>query len=149
MPGLNLQITVSPVMTSPVAHRKESSCCAGAVGDVDSLPGWGGSPDGGHGVYCLENTSQFPCGSAGKESACNVGDLCSVPGLGRSPGEGRGYPLWYSGLENAMDCIVRGVTKSRTRLSDFHFPFTFCLGESHGQRTLEGYSRWDCRVRQD
>ena len=28
----------------------------------------------------------FPCGSAGKESACNVGDLGSIPGLGRSPG---------------------------------------------------------------
>ena len=45
----------------------------------------------------------FPCGSAGKESACNVGDLGSVPGLGRSPGEGKGYPLQYSGLENSMD----------------------------------------------
>ena len=30
----------------------------------------------------------FPCGSAGKESACNVGDLSSIPGLGRCPGEG-------------------------------------------------------------
>ena len=38
----------------------------------------------------------FPCGSAGKEPACNVGDLCSVPRLGRSPGEGNGYPLQYS-----------------------------------------------------
>ena len=43
------------------------------------------------------------CGSAGKESACNVGDLGSIPGLGRSPGEGKGYPLQYSGLENSMD----------------------------------------------
>ena len=34
----------------------------------------------------------FPCGSAGKESACNVGDLGLIPGLGRSPGEGKGYP---------------------------------------------------------
>ena len=38
----------------------------------------------------------FPCGSAGKESACNAGDLGSIPGLGRSPGEGKGYPLQYS-----------------------------------------------------
>ena len=53
----------------------------------------------------------FPCGSAGKESACNVGDLGSIPGLGRSPGEGNGYPLQYSGLENSMDCIVQGVTR--------------------------------------
>ena len=48
-------------------------------------------------------------------------DLGSVPGLGRSPGEGKGYPLQYSGLENSMDCIVHGITKSWTRLSDFHF----------------------------
>ena len=63
----------------------------------------------------------FPCGSAGKESACKVGDLHSDPGLGRSPGEGKGYPLQYSGLQNSMDCIVHRVTKSWTRLSDFHF----------------------------
>ena len=35
----------------------------------------------------------FPCGSAGKESACNEGDLGSIPGLRRSPREGKGYPL--------------------------------------------------------
>ena len=46
----------------------------------------------------------FPCGSAGKESACNAGDLGFIPGLGISPGEGKGYPLQYSGLENSMDC---------------------------------------------
>ena len=63
----------------------------------------------------------FPGGSDGKESACNMRDLGSIPGLGRSPGEGNGYPLQYSGLENSMDCIVHGVAKSRTRLSDFHF----------------------------
>ena len=37
----------------------------------------------------------FPCGSAGKESACNAGDLGSIPGLGRSSGEGNGNPLQY------------------------------------------------------
>ena len=36
----------------------------------------------------VQNQKDFPGGSAGKESACNVGDLGSVPGLGRSPGEG-------------------------------------------------------------
>ena len=61
----------------------------------------------------------FPCGSAGKESACNAGDLGSVPGLGRSPGEGNIYPLQNSGLENSMDCIVHEVAKSQTQLSDF------------------------------
>ena len=81
----------------------------------------------------------FECGSTcalsflggllSKESACNAGDLGSIPELGRSPGEGKGYPLQYSGLENSMDCIVHGVAKSQTRLSDFHFhsyfPFIF------------------------
>ena len=63
----------------------------------------------------------LPCSSIGKESACNVGDLGSIPGLGRSPGKGKGYPLQYSGLENSMDCIIHGVAKSWTQLSDFHF----------------------------
>ena len=55
----------------------------------------------------------FPCGSAGKESAYNVGDLYSIPGLGRCTGEGKGCPLQYSGLENSIDCIIHGVAKSR------------------------------------
>ena len=62
----------------------------------------------------------FPGGSAGKESAHNAGDLGSVPGLGRFPGEGNGYPLQYSGLEKSVDCIVHGIAKSQTRLSDLH-----------------------------
>ena len=32
----------------------------------------------------------FPGGSEGKASACNVGDPGSIPGLGRSPEEGSG-----------------------------------------------------------
>ena len=30
------------------------------------------------------------------------------------------YPLQYSGLENSIDCRIHGVSKSQTRLSDFH-----------------------------
>ena len=43
----------------------------------------------------------FPCGSAGKEPACNVGGLGSIPGLD----------------------IGHGVAKSQTRLSNFYFQF--------------------------
>ena len=62
----------------------------------------------------------FPIGSAGKEFACNAGDLGWISELGRSPGVGHGNPLQYSCLEN-----------------------------SHGQRSLVGYSPWCCQVRQD
>ena len=65
----------------------------------------------------------FPGGSAGKESARNGGDLGLAPGLGRCPGEGNSHWLHYSGLENCMDCLVHGVPKSRTWLSDFHSSF--------------------------
>ena len=58
-----------------------------------------------------------------KNPPAKAGDLRDtglIPGLGRSLGEGKGYPLQYSGLENSMDCIVHEVTKSQTRLSNFH-----------------------------
>ena len=56
-------------------------------------------------------------------------DLRSIPRLGRSPGEGKGYPLQYSCLENCMNCIVHGVAKSRTRLSDFHFSLQWTFSQ--------------------
>ena len=71
-------------------------------------------------LQMLRRTEGFPCGSVGKESSHNAEDLDSIPGLERPPGEGKGSPLQDSGLENSMDCIVHGVTKSWKRLSDFH-----------------------------
>jgi len=65
-----------------------------------------------------------------KESVCNGGDLGLIPGLGRSPGEGKCYPLQYPGLENSMDSIVHGVTKSRTWLSNLHTQSQILLSES-------------------
>ena len=53
----------------------------------------------------------FPGGSDGKESACNAGVLGSIPGLGKSPGGAHGNPLPV-----------------------------FLPGESHGERSLVGYS---------
>ena len=55
----------------------------------------------------------------GKESTCSAedtGDVGSVPGWGRFPGGGHGNPLQYSCLENPMD-----------------------------NRSLAGYSVWDCK----
>ena len=61
--------------------------------------------------------------------------------LGRSPGEGNGNPLQYSCLENSMDrgarwAIVHGVTRSWTRLSNFH-SFT-CSPELFSELNSEG-----------
>ena len=98
----------------------------------------------------------FPGSSAGKESTCIAGDLGLIPALGRSPGGGHGYPLQYSYLEDLMNqgacqATVHGVTKSRTRLSNFTFTFhfhalekemeatpVFLPGESQGQGSLVG-----------
>ena len=82
----------------------------------------------------------FPDGSSGKESACNERDLGLSPGLGRSPVEGNSYPLQYSGLENSMDWIVHGVTKSQTWLSDFHFHFVYI------HRNIQPSSLSNCRI---
>ena len=71
-----------------------------------------------------------------KKSACNAGDPGSIPGSGRSTGEGIGYPLQYSDLENSMDCIVHGVTKSQTQTEQFHFHFLFLLASLPGQSDL-------------
>ena len=60
-------------------------------------------------------TKGFSGGSDGKESAYNTGDLDSIPGSGRSPGEGNGNTP------------------------------VFLPGEFHGQRSLVGYSPWDCK----
>ena len=60
------------------SHRVGHNCCdlAAAAAGEDRLP----TP-----VFL-----GFPCGSAGKELACNVGDLGSIPGLGRSSGDRKG-----------------------------------------------------------
>ena len=62
-----------------------------------------------HKCKSLLHFLDFPWGSAGKESACNVRDLGLIPGLGRSPGEGKGLPtpvFWPGELH--------GVAKSQT-----------------------------------
>ena len=78
-------------------------------------------------------------GSAGRESACNAGDLGSIPGLGRSPGEGNSYPLLYSGLENSMDCVVHGVTKSQTGMQTLSCDMWDLV-------LNQGPLHWECRV---
>ena len=78
------------------------------TGDPSLIPGLGRSAREGIG-YPL----QYSWASLVAQLVKNLpaGDLSSTPGLGRSSGEGKGYPLQYSGLENSMDCMVRGVAE--------------------------------------
>ena len=81
----------------------------------------------------------FPCGLAGKESACNEGDLGSIPGLGRSPGEGKDVtPVFWNGQFHGATRIKhdwvtfsftleRSWIKTRELIFIFYIPFTLFL----------------------
>ena len=107
--------------SSPPRDWTLSSPVSSAL-QADSLPL--SHQDGPIIVILSTKHSGFPHhSSVDKELANNATDPSLIPGLGRSTAEGSGYPLQYSGLENFMDCIVPGVTKGWTRLSDLHFHF--------------------------
>ena len=90
---------------------KETACTAG---DPSLILGSGRSTGEGIG-YPLQYSWASLVAQLVKNLPANLDrDLDSIPGLGRPPGEGKGSPLQYSGLENSMDCMVQGVTKSRT-----------------------------------
>ena len=97
----------------------EYACNAGVLGSIPGSETYSGEVVGYSLLYAWASLV------AQMVSACNVGDLCLIPELERSPGEGKGCPLQYSGLQNAMDYTVHVVTKSRTRLSDFHTSHMF------------------------
>ena len=60
----------------------------------------------------------FPGGSAGKESACSAGDW--VPSLGREDPLEKEKATHSSILAWRIPWTVHGVSKSWTRLRDFH-----------------------------
>ena len=55
----------------------------------------------------------------------------SIPGLGRSPRKGNSHPIQCSVLENSMDCIIHGDSKSRTQLATFRFVLAFLPRSKH------------------
>ena len=75
----------------------------------------------------------FPCGSAGKESACNAGDLGLIPGLGRSPGWRERLPtpvFWpgeFHGLYSPCGCKESDMTE-RLSLSLSFTSWKTCFG---------------------
>ena len=68
---------------------------------------------------CLETYWAFPDSSASKESARNAGDLGSI--LGREdPLERERLPIPVFWPGESHGHTIHAVTKSQTRLSDFH-----------------------------
>ena len=55
-----------------------------------------------------------------KISSWNVGDVGLIQGWEEPLEKGKATHTSILGLENSMDYIVQGVTKSHTRLSNFH-----------------------------
>ena len=98
---------------------KESACNAG---DHGWIPGSGRPTEEGIG-YPLQYTWSSLVAQLVKNQLVKRETQVWSLSWGESPGEGKDYPLQYSGLEDSMDCIVHGVAKSQTRVSDFHFHF--------------------------
>ena len=95
---------------------KESAC---NEGDAGWFPGLGRSPGEG-----IDYPLQYSWASLVAQLVKNLPAMREtwVQSLGwEDPLEKGKAPLQYSGLENSMDCIVHGVAKNWTRLSDFHF----------------------------
>ena len=92
----------------------------------------------------------FPGSSAGKESPCNEGDPGSIPGSGRSAGEGIGYQLQYSWASLVAQMVKNLPAMQETCVQSLGWedPLEDEMaihprhGESHGQRSLAGYSPW-------
>ena len=90
--------------------------------------------------------------SAGKKSACSAGDPGSIPRPGRSPGEGIGYAVKYP-WASLVAQVVKNLPAMRetwVHLWVGKIPWrreclptpVFWPRESHGQRSLPGYSPW-------
>ena len=84
--------------------------------------------------------------------------LYFIPRWGRSAGRGHGNPLQYSCRENPMDreawwATVHGVTKSRTRLSDFTYLLGFSVSSDYKESacnagdtaSIPGWGKISCR----
>ena len=114
-----LSVFLHDSMGFPGSPAGKGSACH--AGDAGLIPGSGRSPGEG-----TDYPLQYSWASLMAQLVKNLPAMWEtwVQSLGwEDPLEKGKAPLQYSGLENSMDCIVHGVAKSRTRLSDFHFTF--------------------------
>ena len=97
----------------------------------------------------------FPCGSAGKESACSAGDPSSISGSGRSPREGIGCPLQYSWASLVAQLVKNLPEMQETRVQSLGWEDPLEKGKTMNSSTLAWRIPWTVyplglqRVRQD
>ena len=119
----NLELNMNTQGFPHSSVGKESACNAG---DPGSILGSGRSPGEGIG-YPL----QYSWASLVAQLVKNLPVMRDtwVWSLGwEDPLEkGKATTLQYSGLENSTDCIVHGVTKSWTQMSNFHFSLSLWI----------------------
>ena len=92
----------------------------------------------------------FPGCSAGKQSTYNAGDPGLIPAMGSPPEEGIGYLLQYSWASLVAQLVKKCLQRGRHEFDPWvgKIPWmrawqptpVFLPGESHGQRSLIGYS---------
>ena len=103
--------------TRPGGSAGEEPACS--AGDPGVIPGMGRSPGEGNATHPSILRLRWWL------SWWRIPPQCGKPGfypwVGKVSWRRERYPLRYSGLENSMNCIVHGVAKSQTQLSDFHF----------------------------
>ena len=93
------------------------------AGDPGSIPGSGRSSGEGIGYPLQYSWASLVAQLVKNRLQCGSPGFDPWVGKKRRAGEGKGCPLQYSGLANSMDCMVRGIPKSWTQLSDFHFHY--------------------------
>ena len=86
------------------------------AGDPGSIPGLGRSSGEGIGYPLQYSWASLLAQLVKNPPQC--GRHGYNPWVGKIPWRRKGYLLQYCGLENSMNCIVHGVAKSQTRLSD-------------------------------
>ena len=116
--------THTPTPPRPTLVVLSSGCTLGSSGKLSKvqIPGLPHGEDEASQAYRFLKSSLawVPCGSAGKESACNVGDPGLIPGSGRSTEEGigathssiLGLPLRLSWWRICLQCRRPGLGRS-------------------------------------
>ena len=110
---------------------KESTCNAG---DSRSIPG--SVRSSGERIGYHSSIFGLPLWLSWLKIHLQCGRPRFNPWIGKIPWKGERLPTLVFGPRESMDSIVRGVAKSQTRLSNYHFYFTFVSDQIRSDQWL-------------